>query len=112
MKRILTAALIASTLLLSSNALRAGDNVPKQPRHNPEQMVERMAKNLNLTEEQKTNITAVKKDEFEKISALREENKKKIESYLTDEQKKQLEQQKNAKKSHCSDRNHKDGAHK
>jgi periplasmic protein CpxP/Spy len=109
MKRILTAALIASTLLLSVNALRADDNIPKQPRHSPEQMVERMAKKLNLTDEQKTNITAVKKDEFEKISALREESRNKIESYLTDEQKKQLEQQKSAKKSQCSDRHHKHG---
>ena len=101
MKRLLIAAAITSTLLLSANALRADDDAPKQPRHSPEQMVERMAQGLNLTEEQKTNITAVKKDEFEKIRALREENRTKIERYLTDEQKQQLEQRKKDRNKSC-----------
>tara|TARA_R110001583_G_scaffold171120_2_gene324612 strand:+ start:10822 stop:11163 length:342 start_codon:yes stop_codon:yes gene_type:complete len=103
MKRILTAAIIASTLLLSANVLRAEDNAPKDQhqRHSPEQMVERMAERLQLTEEQKNNITIVKKEEFEKIRALRDESRTKIESYLTAEQKQQLEEDKNSRKKDC-----------
>lgn len=101
MKRLLIAAAITSTLLLSATILRAEDNAPKQPYHTPEQMVERMAERLNLTADQKMKITAVKKDEFEKIRALREENKTKIESYLTAEQKQQLEQRMKDRKKSC-----------
>tara|TARA_R110002050_G_scaffold57423_5_gene129226 strand:+ start:144102 stop:144437 length:336 start_codon:yes stop_codon:yes gene_type:complete len=102
MKRLLTAAIIASTLLLSTNALRAEDDAPKHPRHSPEQMVDRMAEGLNLTEEQKNNITTIKKEEFEKIRALREENRTKIESYLNDEQKQQLKERKEARSKKCA----------
>jgi|GEM_PF-2252122 len=102
MKRLLIAAAITSTLLLSANTLRAEDDAPRQQRHSPELMVERMAERLNLTEEQKNNITVIKKEEFEKIRALREENRTRIEGYLTEEQKKQLEQHKNSKNKDCA----------
>lgn len=101
MKRLLIASAIASTLLLSTQALRAEDDAPKHPRHSPEQMVERMAEGLNLTEQQKNNITTIKKEEFEKIRTLREENRTKIESYLNDEQKQQLKDRKNLRNKKC-----------
>ena len=64
-------------------------------------MVERMAQRLNLTEQLKNKYYTVKKDEFEKIRALCEENRTKIESYLTDEQKQQLEQRKKDRNKSC-----------
>jgi Spy/CpxP family protein refolding chaperone len=101
MKRLLTVAIIASTLLLSAQTLRAEDDAPRHPRHSSEQMVERMSQGLNLTEEQKNNIVALKKAEFEKIRAIREENRTKMEGYLTDEQKQQLEQRKQSRNKDC-----------
>lgn len=115
MKRILTVAVITSTLLLSIPALHADNNVPRMHYHTPEEVVEQMADRLDLTEEQKSNIIVIKKDEVEKIRALRQENRAKIASYLTDEQKqKQLEQYKNyknskhAKDKKCTDKINKD----
>ena len=64
-------------------------------------MVERMAQRLNLTEQLKNKYYTVKKDEFEKIRALCEENRTKIVSYLTDEQKQQLEQRKKDRNKSC-----------
>ena len=60
-----------------------------------------MAQRLNLTEQLKNKYYTVKKDEFEKIRALCEENRTKIESYLTDEQKQQLEQRKKDRNKSC-----------
>jgi Spy/CpxP family protein refolding chaperone len=102
MKRLLTVAVIASTLLLSAQALRAEDDAPRHQRHSPDQMVERMSQGLNLTEEQKNNIVALKKAEFEKIREIREDNRTKMEGYLTDEQKQQLEQRKHSKHKECN----------
>ena len=53
--------------------------------------------NFDLTEEQKNNISVIKKEEFAKIRALREENKTRIEGYLTEEQKQKM----NSRKKGC-----------
>ncbi len=103
MKRLLTAAALASTLLISVQVLHAEEYKPMQ-RHSPEQMVERMAERLNLTEEQKNNIKPILEQEFEKMRALREERQQKIESFLTEEQKQQLQQRRDDRKKGCMDR--------
>lgn len=103
MKKLLAVIVIASSFLMSAQALHAEDDTP--PHHNAERMLDRMAERLNLTEDQKNNISVIKKEEFAKIRALREENRTRIEGYLTEEQKQKM----NSRKKSCnkSDRHYK-----
>lgn len=100
MKKLLTAAALASTLLISVQVLHAEEQRPMAG-HSPEQMIERMAERLNLTEEQKNNIKPILEQEFEKMRALRQERQQKIESFLTEEQKQQLQQRRDDRKKGC-----------
>ncbi|MDF1589556.1 MAG: hypothetical protein P1P93_10475 [Gammaproteobacteria bacterium] len=101
MKRLLTAAALASTLLFSTQVLHADDHKPAQQRHSPEKMLDRMAERLNLTDEQKANIKPILEEEFEKMRAFREEKQQKIESFLTEDQKQQLQQRHEDRKNGC-----------
>lgn len=101
MKRLLTATAVASTLLLSAQVLHADDHRPMMQRHSPEQMLERMAERLNLTEEQKNNIRPILEEESAKMRALHEERRQKIESFLTEEQKQQMQQRNKMRKKEC-----------
>jgi len=93
MKKLLTTIAVVSTLCMSTQALYADDHSPRKG-PNIEKKLDRMADKLNLSEEQKKNIFAIKKAEFEQIKALREENRQKIEGYLTDEQKQMMKDRK------------------
>jgi len=101
MKRLLTAAALASTLLISTQVLHADDHKPMQHRHSPDKMLDRMTERLNLTDEQKANIKPILEEEFEKMRLVREERKQKIESFLTEEQKQQLQQRRDDRKKDC-----------
>ena len=101
MKRLATAILISSALLMTAQVVRADDNYAPMKRHSSEQMLERMTKKLNLTEEQQKNIKPVLEEQFQKMRELRKESREKIESYLTDEQKQQLKQRMESRKKHC-----------
>ncbi len=100
MKKIITSIVIASSLLISAQAIQAKDG--RYDRQDPtarlEYIIERMDKNLNLTEEQKSAISEMKKKEFEEIRAIRQQNRQQLESLLTDEQKKLV----GDRKSNCS----------
>lgn len=95
MKKILFVALVAMLGLQSADAQRKGGNT-----RTPEQMVEKLDKKLNLTDEQEKQITTLYADFFkqelsreERRTAMQELNKK-IEALLTDEQKTAFEQMK------------------
>lgn len=95
MKKILFVALVAMLGLQSADAQRKGGNT-----RTPEQMVEKLDKKLNLTDEQEKQITTLYADFFkqelsreERKTAMQELNKK-IEALLTDEQKTAFEQMK------------------
>ena len=95
MKKILFVALVAMLGLQPADAQRKGGNT-----RTPEQMVEKLDKKLNLTDEQEKQITTPYAD-FIKQALSREERKtamqelnKKIEALLTDEQKTAFEQMK------------------
>lgn len=95
MKKILFVALVAMLGLQPADAQRKGGNTRA-----PEQMVEKLDKKLNLTDEQEKQITALYADFFkqevsreERRTAMQELNKK-IEALLTDEQKTAFEQMK------------------
>jgi Spy/CpxP family protein refolding chaperone len=96
MKRLLTAAALASTLLVSVQVLHADDHF--EDRGNPEKRYIHLVERLNLTEEQQNQILPLLKSEAEKHRALREETKQQISSFLTEEQKQQLQERKRFKK--------------
>lgn len=93
MKKIIFLAFMGMLTLQSVNAQRKGGKT-----RTPEQMVEKLDKKLNLTDEQEKQITTLYSDFF-KQDLSREERKsamqeleKKITSLLTDEQKEAFEQ--------------------
>lgn len=95
MKKIIFLALMGILNLQSVNAQRKGEKT-----RTPEQMVEKLDKKLNLTDEQEKQITTLYSDFFkqdlsrdERKSAM-QELEKKITSLLTDEQKEAFEQMK------------------
>lgn len=95
MKKILFVALVAMLGLQPADAQSKGGNT-----RTPEQMVEKLDKKLNLTDEQEKQITTLYADFFkqelsreERRTAMQELNKK-IEALLTDEQKTAFEQMK------------------
>lgn len=95
MKKIIFLALMGILTLQSVNAQRKGEKT-----RTPEQMVEKLDKKLNLTDEQEKQITTLYSDFF-KQDLSRDEHKsamqeleKKITSLLTDEQKEAFEQMK------------------
>lgn len=95
MKKIIFLALMDMLTLQSVNAQRKGEKT-----RTPEQMVEKLDKKLNLTDEQEKQITTLYSDFFkqdlsrdERKSAM-QELEKKITSLLTDEQKEAFEQMK------------------
>lgn len=95
MKKIIFLAFMGMLTLQSVNAQRKGGKA-----RTPEQMVEKLDKKLNLTDEQEKQITTLYSDFF-KQDLSREERKsamqeleKKITSLLTDEQKEAFEQMK------------------
>lgn len=95
MKKIIFLALMGMLTLQSVNAQRKGGKT-----RTPEQMVEKLDKKLNLTDEQEKQITTLYSDFFkqdlsrkERKSAM-QELEKKITSLLTDEQKEAFEQMK------------------
>lgn len=95
MKKIIFLALMGMLTLQSVNAQRKEGKT-----RTPEQMVEKLDKKLNLTDEQEKQITTLYFDFF-KQDLSREERKsamqeleKKITSLLTDEQKEAFEQMK------------------
>lgn len=95
MKKILFVALVAMLGLQPADAQRKGGDT-----RTPEQMVEKLDKKLNLTDEQEKQITTLYADFFkqelsreERRTAMQELNKK-IEALLTDEQKTAFEQMK------------------
>lgn len=100
MKKIITSIVIASSLLISAQVIQAKDG--RSDRQDPaarvEHIIERMDQNLNLTEDQKSAISEMKKKEFEEIRAIRQQNRQEVENLLTDDQKKLMED----RKSNCS----------
>lgn len=95
MKKIIFLALMGMLTLQSVNAQRKEEKT-----RTPEQMVEKLDKKLNLTDEQEKQITTLYSDFFkqdlsrdERKSAM-QELEKKITSLLTDEQKEAFEQMK------------------
>ena len=107
MKKLLAAIVIASSFLISAQALHAESN-KASPNDHAERVVDRMSERLDLTEDQKNNILSIKKEEFEKVRSLREENKKRIEGLLTEEQ---LEKR-NTKTKECKRGDHHKKGHK
>jgi len=100
MKKIITSIVIASSLLISAQAIQAKDGRSdhQDPAARVEHIVDRMDKNLNLTEDQKSAITEMKKKEFDEIRAIRQQNRQQLENLLTDDQQKLM----NDRKSNCS----------
>lgn len=100
MKKIITSIVIASSLLISAQVIQAKDGRfdRQDPAAHVEHMIERMDKNLNLTEDQKSAISEIKKKEFEEIRAIRQQNRQEVENLLTDDQKKLMAD----RKSNCS----------
>lgn len=95
MKKILFLALVAMLGMQPANAQRKGGNT-----RTPEQMVEKLDKKLNLTDEQEKQITTLYTDFFkqdlsrEERRTAMQELEKKIAALLTDEQKTTFEQMK------------------
>lgn len=95
MKKILFLALVAMLGMQPTDAQRKGGNT-----RTPEQMVEKLDKKLNLTDEQEKQITTLYADFFkqdlsrEERRTAMQELEKKIAALLTDEQKTAFEQMK------------------
>ena len=95
MKKILFLALVAMLGMQPADAQRKGGNT-----RTPEQMVEKLDKKLNLTDEQEKQITTLYADFFtqelsrEERRTVMQELEKKIAALLTDEQKTAFEQMK------------------
>lgn len=104
-KSILTLALVL-TLPLTAMAFPGGDQGP-EGRHG--QRIERLTKELNLTDEQKTKVEAVFKEQHEKFKAVHEETKSKLSTVLSPEQMTKMDE---LKKQHKEKWMHKKGIEK
>ncbi len=85
--------LIAATLLLTtglSGAVLAGSNHDNQPPR--ERGFERMAEELQLSDEQKAQLEQIREEEHEKFKTLREESKARFDAVLTAEQREKMEE--------------------
>lgn len=83
MKKILLTLALALVLPITAMAFGGGDQGPGW-RHGPR--MERLTKELNLTDEQKTKMEAIFKEQHEKVQAIREESKTKLQTVLSPEQ--------------------------
>lgn len=66
--------------------------------------MERMAKELNLTEEQKPKVESLMKEQHEKMKALHDETHEKLKQLLTQEQASKLDKMKEERKQHWKNR--------
>ncbi len=73
-KLSLMAALAVGGLLLFTNLSSAQDNQGKKKSFSPQARVERMATELNLTEDQKTKVLALFQEDSKKYQALRDDS--------------------------------------
>lgn len=89
MKKIATVA-----LALFTTAALAGAANADGPRHGPgsDRMVKHMTQELNLTDQQQSQMKSIFEEQGTKMSALREETKGKIDQVLTAEQQAQAKQ--------------------
>ena len=84
--------LLATTLLLTtglSGILMAAPGNDAPPR---ERGFERMAEELQLTDEQKTQLQQIREEESEKFKTLRAESKARFDAVLTAEQRQKMEE--------------------
>ena len=82
MKHVLIAGLFTLATAASAAVLAApGDKGQMYDRH-----MQRMASELQLTDQQQEQLREVHREQFEKMKALHEEREKKVESILTEEQ--------------------------
>ncbi|MEL0167561.1 MAG: Spy/CpxP family protein refolding chaperone [Pseudomonadaceae bacterium] len=91
--------LLATTLMLAtglSTALMAApandDTPPPRDGSMHERGFERMAEELSLTDEQKTQLQQIREEERTKFQTLREESKARFDAVLTAEQRQKMEQ--------------------
>lgn len=112
MKHVLIAGLLTLATVTSSAVFAApGEHGQVYDRH-----MQRMAGELQLTEQQQEQLREVHREQFEKMKALHAEREKKVEAILTDEQRgkwRELrEQRREDMKQHMREpRGHKRGAH-
>jgi protein CpxP len=80
---------IALALPLTAIAYPGGDNCPGTDH---EHRVERLAKDLNLNDAQKTKVEALFKEQHEKFKVIHDETHTKMQEILTPEQRVKLEE--------------------
>lgn len=107
MKQIFIAGLLALSTAASASVLAApGDMGKYHERH-----MQRMASELQLTDQQQQQLGAVHQEHFDKMKALHQEKQDKVGAILTDEQRSKWqemrEQRREKMKKHMQDR--KDG---
>lgn len=78
--------LIAGLFTLATAASTAVLAEPADKERFHDRHMQRMASELQLTEQQQEQLREVHKEQFEKMKALHEERREKVEAILTDEQ--------------------------
>ena len=104
MTKLLTTCLLASSLFLSVQVVNAEHHKMKSDAERVEFKIEKMAKHLDLTEEQKQQIKPILAEKMATMKKVREDARLKIQAFLTDEQKAKMEEHKGKKFKQCRDK--------
>jgi len=102
-KKIVTIVL-ALTLPLTVSAYQGGDGFRSEGQGQKGNKVERLAKKLNLTADQKTKVEAIFKQQKEKFNAIKEETRIRMQDVLSSDQMKELDQIKQQRKQRKQER--------
>ena len=103
MKKVIATIIIASTLLVTANIVRADDKY----KFDPDRRIDHMSEVLNLSEEQQREIKKIMVNDHQTMQQLRELRQQKINSVLTPEQqliREQMSESKGFKKKGCDKR--------
>ncbi|BBL35666.1 hypothetical protein Nstercoris_01941 [Nitrosomonas stercoris] len=98
---------IIFALALPLTAVANSGEYQKDHTHYQATKIERMGKHLSLTDEQKTKLEALFKQNREKFKALREESRTQMQSILTPEQYSKLQETKQQRREKWRAKHHK-----
>ena len=90
MKKLLTVVALGLAIPLVATAVPPGPEGQVGWRHS--QKIERLTKELNLTDEQKSQLDTIFKEQRAKHKALREEGRTRMKEVLTDEQMQKMDE--------------------
>jgi protein CpxP len=102
MKKTLLTFAIVLTFPLTAAAFSGGHGFGSEEHH--KHRIERLTKELGLTDEQKTKMEAIFKEQHEKFKALREETHNKLGTVLSPEQMAKMDELKKQRQEHRKQR--------